>query len=347
MKTTNFLNFLIVSIALILIAACQKTDFSGQASASDVYSGSLGAFFADEIASMTESATMDATNGGTATLSDGTEVNIPAGSFVDANGNSVSGDIDISITTISGNVDMAVTNIPSTSNGEMIISGGVVNVSANQGGTNLELSNPITVTIPNSFENNTTPGDQGAINMTANDMEFYQGVEQPDGSINWELNTSVTPVLDANTNTFSFDVSGVGFMNMDKLANDPQNCLPDLDGDLTNGFESPCRVDFSLKCPNGFSPGSMQVWIYYNNLSSLLGVPYNTQNDAFEINGILGGQTVHTVILAEKDGSFYTLDPAYWETGLLTPGPVIPNIPATLMIPVTTDEWKAMLNALP
>ena len=35
--------------------------------------------------------------------------------------------------------------------------------------------------------------------MTANDMEFYQGVEQPDGSINWELNTSVTPVLDANT----------------------------------------------------------------------------------------------------------------------------------------------------
>ena len=34
-------------------------------------------------------------------------------------------------------------------------------------------------------------------------------------------------------------------------------------------------------------------------------------------------------------------------TGLATPGPVIPNIPATLMIPVTTDEWKAMLNALP
>ena len=50
---------------------------------------------------------------------------------------------------------MAMVNIPSTSNGSMLLSGGVVNIEATQSGVNLNLDNPINISVPNSFENNT------------------------------------------------------------------------------------------------------------------------------------------------------------------------------------------------
>ena len=77
MKSKTFFYFSCVLTCLAIIVSCQKTDLGQPASANDVYSGSLGAFFAEELANMTESGTIDASAGGQITLSDGTVVTIP------------------------------------------------------------------------------------------------------------------------------------------------------------------------------------------------------------------------------------------------------------------------------
>ena len=180
--------------------------------------------FADELESMTFSSEISAVNGGDITLDDGTIVNIPANSFINADGSPVSGNVEISVKTISGNADMAMVNIPSTSNGSMLLSGGVVNIEATQSGVNLNLDNPINISVPNSFENNTVPGEPGSINTSVNDMEFFIGVEQDDGTINWELDNSTTMNFNTATNSFDFSTSQVGFINCDAFSYDPENC---------------------------------------------------------------------------------------------------------------------------
>ena len=128
MKTTNFLNYLIISIALVVIGACQKTESLGQGQSSqNAYPNYLAqAIFASELGELTSTVSADATNGGDIDLN-GTTVSIPPGSFVDENGNPVDGDIDISISNIGGNTDMTLTNTATISNGQMLLSGGVIN----------------------------------------------------------------------------------------------------------------------------------------------------------------------------------------------------------------------------
>jgi hypothetical protein len=340
MRNNIFNGSLILLILFaICIYSCSKTELSETANANDVYSSSLSAFFADELESMTFSSEISAVNGGNIALDDGTIVNIPANSFINTDGSPVSGNVEINVATISGNADMAMVNIPSTSNGSMLLSGGVVNIEATQSGANLNLDNPINISVPNSFENNTVPGEPGSINTSTNDMEFFIGVEQDDGTINWELDNSTTMNFNAATNSFDFSTSQVGFINCDAFSYDPENC-----GD--NGDES-CYTSITLSCPESFDPALFQVWLYFNDLSSLLGIPYNSQNNTFEITDVLAEQTINIVVLAEKDGAYYTLKSEFMESGLPHNTTYFLDLNESLMEQTTTDEWKDRINGLP
>ncbi len=340
MKTTNFLNYLIISIALVVIAACQKTESLGQGQSSqNAYPNYLAqAIFASELGELTSTVSADATNGGDIDLN-GTTVSIPPGSFVDENGNPVDGDIDISISNIGGNTDMTLTNTATISNGQMLLSGGVVNIGANNGNGDLQLNNPIDVSIPNTFENNTDPNDPNTstVSTTPNDMEFFIGVEQADGSINWEPVPSTDMQYNPATDSYEFSTDQVGMINCDAFLQDPMDCGTDND-------ES-CLTDVNWTCPSGFEPVNVQVWIHFDNLSSLLPMSYNDATGDFEVQNVLGEQPVHFIILAEKNDALYTW---FEQSGLPNVSYTLPVTEANLISrPITAEEWKEELSQLP
>ena len=106
-------------------------------------------------------------------------------------------------------------------------------------------------------------------------MTIFTGVEQQDGSILWEEDNQSTFQYNQQTNSYDFSTSSIGFINCDAFVADPMNCGTDTDVPADGIGNESCYTDVTFTCPNGFDSGSMQVWIYFDNLSSLLGVPYN------------------------------------------------------------------------
>jgi hypothetical protein len=330
---------IIIGLVALSFSSCQKTELTQTASANDVYNGSLSAVFADELVAMTETQQLSATNGGVLSFSNGAVLNIPPNSFIDAENNLIVGSIDVSVAVISGNAEMARVNIPSTSDGGMLLSGGVVNIEAMQNGRELFLDGVMDVSIPNSFENNTIQGAAGSLLISENDMEFFMGLEQQDGSVNWMLDTSVTINFNTQTNTFDFFTTEIGFINCDVFSYDPVNCGPNSD-------ES-CYVTISIPCPDGFDPLNVEVWIYFNDYSSLLGVPYNTQTNTFEISNLLGEQIINYIVLATDNGGYYTLSPNDMQDTLFYDLNHSLELNEGNMIYTTKEQWINMLESLP
>ena len=79
----------------------------------------------------------------------------------------------------------------------------------------------------------------------------------------------------------------------------------------------------------------------------MLGIPYNSQNNTFEITDVLAEQTINVVVLAEKDGAFYTLKSEFMESGLPHNTTYFLDLNESLMEQTTTDEWKDRINDLP
>ncbi len=342
MKKYSLLNSLTVLVSLTLIIySCQKSDPDvEEAQYYDVYSNALSSFFAGELNGLKEFYNLeDASQGGSQTLEDGTVVVIPANAFVDENGNVISGEVGITVASISGAADMALTNIASVSNGQMIVSGGVVNIEASQGGSSLQLGSDIQLSVPNSFENNTTGG--GSVTTAESDMQFFIGQQSENGSINWEVDESQEMTYNTVTDSYDFSTSSVGFINCDAFITDPNNCGNDTDDDGLP--DESCYTDVSVNLPDGFESSSCQVWIHFNDLSSLIALSFSEESNSFEIENVLGEQTIHFIVLAEKNGGFYS---HFYESGLQVPNHTHP-LNASLMTATTTDDWKEEVNSLP
>ena len=125
------------------------------------------------------------------------------------------------------------------------------------------------------------------------------------------------------------------------LSLNPNNCGNDTDGDGLP--DESCFTNVSVPCPNGFDPSSCQAWIHFNDLSSLISLRYSEATNSFEIENVLGEQTVHFIVLAERNGGFYS---HFYESGLQVPNHTH-QLNSSLMNPTSTDDWKDEVNNLP
>src|SRR5690606_4963737 len=110
--------------------------------------------FFEKYAPQSETFTLDASAGGTLTLSSGTTITFPANAFVKPDGSPVSGNVSVSAKDILTAGDMILANKPTiTSSGEMLESFGEIIVQASKNDTVLRMSpavqqRPATVTVP-------------------------------------------------------------------------------------------------------------------------------------------------------------------------------------------------------
>ncbi len=103
----------------------------------------------------------------------GTLIVIPAGSFKDADGNTVNEKIEIELTEALSLEDMILSNLTTTSDGHLLQTDGMLYLNATMGGKQLhiDVNNPIYIEIPTEKK---IPG-----------MMAYKGVRDENGDMNW------------------------------------------------------------------------------------------------------------------------------------------------------------------
>src|SRR5690606_34884460 len=108
MKKT-FLPFALMALMLTGSVSCKKND-NGVVLADDITSARLMAEFFEKYAPQSETFTLDASAGGTLTLSSGTTITFPANAFVKPDGSPVSGNVSVSAKDILTAGDMILAN---------------------------------------------------------------------------------------------------------------------------------------------------------------------------------------------------------------------------------------------
>ncbi len=103
----------------------------------------------------------------------GTLIVIPAGSFKDANGNTINEKIEIELTEALSLEDMILSNLTTTSDGNLLQTDGMLYLNATMGGKQLHIDaeNPIYIEIPTEKK---IPG-----------MMAYKGLRDENGNMNW------------------------------------------------------------------------------------------------------------------------------------------------------------------
>lgn len=214
---------------------------------------------------------------------------IPANSFEDANGNLVSGTVTLSLIEILDQSSMILMGMPTTSGGDILVSGGQLNLTATQNGSTVYLADAaaITVMVPTSgYDPN---------------MQLFEGIADTEGDVDWILSVddstslpdSVGFVPDSTGGFFGgyyyFDWtdSTLGWINCDYfyLSGDP---LTTLTADLDAAYNNT----------------NTAVYLHFSSLNSIAPLYWDGTN--FSSNSIPENEVLTIVCISEISGTYYS-----------------------------------------
>jgi hypothetical protein len=166
----------------------------------------------------------------------GTMVDFFGTSFVDKDGNTVSGDIDVEFIDAQDNNDMLLMNTPTITNtGELLISGGIFAFNPSQNGDpiNIAPGSSINVTM-----NTTDP---------VNTMTIYTGAVDPvTGEFVWTATNQTVPPGSSN-----FSTGNTGWVNLDYPS-------------------PPCTGTLTIDLPDGCNGNNSAVMVYFADRNSVV-----------------------------------------------------------------------------
>lgn len=255
---------LFMLVALVLFNACKKEDDSPNSNNnSNNNNGSNNAnivldFFKDNLNDAKQITSVDITTGKYIYGNYGTYIYISDCSFLDSDGNQVTGIIDFELIEAQTNLDMLKLNRPTfTSDGQLLVSGGILYVNASQNGDVLNI-NPncgLEVSMPNYSYNS-----QDGV------MQYFSGDVDLDGVFGWDLEEDDTVVTGQDTAGFYFQIDSVGWINCDYF----YDTLSELTG-------------VQVELPSGYDGSNTQAFIYYSSINSLAGLYDSDQDGVFDL----------------------------------------------------------------
>lgn len=199
----------------LLSTACKKDDHDVIPPPSNT--SNMGSFFANNEENAKQTFTVNATTGQSITGSNGTKIYIPANAFVYSNGTTVTGNVEIELIEVLDVSEMINLNKTTTSNGQILVSGGQLKVTATQNSNYLTLS-------PNAalyVEIPTTVADP--------QMGLFTGTVASDSTIDWmsagqdtSQTDSIWVTVDSSGGSwysFPFDNDSLGWINCDYFWN--------------------------------------------------------------------------------------------------------------------------------
>ena len=285
--------FVIALIFSVVLVACKKEDpevIVLPPIDNPTPTSSISTFFDNNLESEIQIFTINPSTNYMVTGINGTTLFFNANTFEDMNGNTVSGPIEIEMIETQSNKDMLLWNRPTTTtNGQLLVSGGIVYVNVSQGGNQLSINDnaPIQASVPSN-------------NYIA--MDYFTGSEDNDGRFGWELDdadTVITNTADTtnwNPNggglfTFDFTIDSIGWINCDYFYGI---------GDPLTGVQ--------VELPDTFNGSNSAVFIYYSNLNSVASLWDSDEDGVFDLGSTYAtpiGQNISFVVISEINGSFY------------------------------------------
>ena len=252
---------LFILITLVLFNACKKEDDSpsGNTNNGSNNTNIVLDFFKDNLNDAKQVTSLDISAGAWLYGNYGTYIYMSDCSFLDSDGNQVTGTIEFELIEAQTNLDMLKLNRPTfTSDGQLLVSGGILYVNASQNGEDL-IINPncgLEVNMPN-YSNNSNNGN----------MQYFSGDVDLNGVFGWDLEEDVTVITpqDFDTSGFYFPIDSVGWINCDYF-----NTNAPLTG-------------VQVELPSGFNGSNSQCFIYYNSINSLAGLYDGDQNGVFDL----------------------------------------------------------------
>lgn len=311
-----------VLIAAIQLTACTKTDVD-----SDTTNGmSPSSYFAQNQTSAKQMFSINPAQYNQITGNQGTEVVIYAGSFVDAQSNPITGNVDFELIEIFSRGDMFKMNRATMANHwsgdkRLLVSGGEYYINATQNGQQVFLAQDVRVRVPYA--------NGGGFNEQ---MRNFEGQVQPDGDIVWNMaGDSVIPVDSLNNDSIflgaGYDIleGEWGWTNVDRWYNDPRE-----------------KTTIYIDAPEGLNLSNCEVFLTYDGEPLALAQLDTWESDMFsEHYGLIPiGLECHVILVTEIDGVLN-----YAIQGFTVTENHIEVISS--LQPTTQSELADLINALP
>ncbi len=280
-----FATGIIVSVTLL---ACQKDDPTVivlPPNPNPTPTSIIGDFFKGNLEDATQ--TFEVTpNSYSITGDKGTVITFSSNSFTYANGNAVVGNFTIELIEAQHKRDMLLLNKPTvTTDGQLLVSGGIVYVNATQNGQQLSIndSNPVQASIPSN--------DYLA-------MDYFVGGDDANGDFGWDLSvddTVITNTIEDSTGQggvyiFDFQIDSMGWINCDYFysSGDP---LTDVEVDL----------------PEEYNGSNTMVFVYYTDINAMAFMNDSDEDGIFDLGYYETpiGMDVSFIVVSEIDGSYY------------------------------------------
>lgn len=273
MMVNSVKSFLIVALFMsFLIVGCKEDVPVGPT----LPYNDLSAFF-DTQKPVEQSFSIDPTTTQTVTGTKGTKITFNANSFVDAQGNAVTGQVDFKMKEIYSKGDMIwAERMTIASNGKLLESGGEFSLKATSGGQEVFLNQNYRMEVPIS-----------SATSNPNAMDLF--VAQESDSTWTPVDSSGWVGVDSIANTYNVYFDSLSWINCDYFYGSTQG--------LTQVNVEPRVAGVTLT--------DVSVFLVFNNINAVTSMWSNSTSGVFSISGMPIGESVTIVAIGMDGTQFY------------------------------------------
>ncbi len=307
---------IIISSALVVIGlttACKKEVIPTPTTNS---STDLNGFHSSKVNQLKQNFTVDAALGATIVGNKGTKVTIFPNGLKFANGQTVSGNVNIELVEIFDRGTMVLANKPTMGvlpNGDLapLVSGGEYYLKITQNGNVLSTNNGVFVEVPS--------------NIPDNGMQLFNGLIDLNDNLTWELTTDTIVVNQDSLGTnYAFFDDSWGWTNVDRFYDDPRP-----------------KTTIKVKLPTGFNNTNANVYITYDGEPTALASMdiFTTDGYFSEHYGLIPiGLEIHVIAIAMIDGQLnYAIIPETVNANEIMIMPSFSPISETALVSLIND----------
>lgn len=278
----------LLALATLGMVACKKHEVIPPPTPTS----NLGSYFTDNENEAKQNFSINASTSNTFTGENGVKINVPANSFVYSNGTVVTGTIDFELIEVLNVSSMVSLNKTTTSNGEILVSGGQIKLIASQNSSQVFLAQDmaVEVKIPTT---NIDP-----------QMALFVGNQNATGDVDWTSSVLDTTQQDTiiivndtigngwvDYYSFDFTNDSLGWINCDYFWNNPAP-----------------ETDIIAQLDTVYNYSNTSCFLVFTDINSVMSLhDYTVVNDGeFLGSNIPTGQPVTFVCISEIDGLYYS-----------------------------------------
>ena len=272
-----------LALSLLVTTSCKKEEVIPPPTPTS----NLSSYFSDNEADAIQTFTFDAGTAQFFTGTSGVQVYMPANAFVYSNGTTVTGNITLELTEVLTVSEMVKLNKTTTSNGEILVSGGQLNLEASQNGNMLLLAPGMALNVSVPVD---SPDPQ---------MGLFTGNQMSNGDILWTSSLNDTAQQDSiiisqdsiggSWYNFDFDNDSLGWINCDYWWNTGQT-----------------QTTVTAVMDTIYNHTNTACYLVFPNINSVAPMYSTSTAGQFSITNIPINQTATFVCISEIDNVYYS-----------------------------------------